>query len=126
LGHVPLFFERRPEVSYSNEDDGIYNLRSIDIKTGVIKQYTDALGGNMAPAPLKTPQGDRIGFITYFKGEYQLYTLDPSEPTREVEQALSTAPAEVVDFQPDVTHQVVAENKPEADVRGLSSRADRR
>ena len=108
----PYFSSNGSEVLYSsNEDDGIYNLRSIDIKTGVIKQYTDALGGNMAPAPLKTAQGDRIGFITYFKGEYQLYTLDPSEPSREVEQTVSTAPTEVVDFQPDVTHQVVAENK---------------
>ena len=108
----PYFSSNGSEVLYSsNEDDGIYNLRSIDIKTGVIKQFTDAMGGNMAPAPLKTAQGDRIGFITYFKGEYQLYTLDPSEPTREVEQATSTAPIEVVDFQPDLTHQVVAENK---------------
>jgi Tol biopolymer transport system component len=108
----PYFSADGTEVLYSsNEDDGIYNLRSIDIKTGVIKQYTDAMGGNMAPAPLKTAQGDRIGFITYFKGEYQLYTLDPAEPTREVEQATSTAPTEVVDFEPDVTHQVVAENK---------------
>lgn len=109
---APYFSADGSQVLYSsNEDDGIYNLRSIDIKTGVIKQFTDALGGNMAPAPLKTPQGDRIGFITYFKGEYQLFTLDPSEPTREVEQAVATAPTEVVDFQPDITHQVVAENK---------------
>ena len=108
----PYFSNDGSQVLYSsNEDDGIYNLRSIDIKTGVIKQYTDALGGNMVPTPLKTPQGDRIGFISYFKGEYQLYTLDPSEPTKEVEQASSTAPSDVVDFQPDVTHQVVAENK---------------
>jgi hypothetical protein len=108
----PYFSADGAEVLYSsNEDDGIYNLRSVDIKTGVIKQYTDAMGGNMAPAPLKTAQGDRLGFITYFKGEYQLYTLDPSEITKEVEQTASAAPGEVVDFQPDVTHQVVAENK---------------
>jgi len=109
---APYFSSDGSEVLYSsNEDDGIYNLRSIDIKTGVIKQFTDAMVGNMAPAPLKTAQGDRIGFITYFKGEYQLYTLDPSEPAKEVEQAVASAPTDMVDFQPDVTHQVVAENK---------------
>lgn len=108
---APYFSTDGSEVLYSsNEDDGIYNLRSLNIKTGVIKQFTDALGGNMAPAPLKTAQGDRVGFITYFKGEYQLYTLDPAEPVKEVEQT-ATAATEVVDFQPDVTHQVVAENK---------------
>ena len=108
---APYFSSDGSQVLYSsNEDDGIYNLRSIDIKTGVIRQFTDAMGGNMAPAPLKTALGDRIGFISYFKGAYQLYTLDPAEQTKEVEQA-SSAPTEVVDFQPDVTHQVVAENK---------------
>ena len=108
----PFFSSDGSEVLYSsNEDDGIYNLRSIDIKTGVIKQYTDAMGGNMAPAPLKTAQGDRLGFITYFKGEYQLYTLDPDEVTKEVEQTVSSVAAEVVDFQPDLTHQVIQENK---------------
>lgn len=109
---APYFSSDGTEVLYSsNEDDGIYNLRSINIKTGVIKQYTNAMGGNMAPAPLKTVQGDRIGFITYFKGEYQLFTLNPADPSREVEQTVSTAPADMVDFQPDVTHQVVTENK---------------
>jgi Tol biopolymer transport system component len=109
---APYFSADGSEVLYSSdEDDGIYNLRSINIKTGVIQQFSDALGGNMAPAPLTTDKGDRVGFISYFKGEYQLYTLDPSEPTREVEQAVSTAPNEVVDFEPDLTHQVVAENK---------------
>lgn len=108
----PYFSADGNEVLYSSdEDDGIYNLRSINIKTGVIKQYSDALGGNMAPTPLHTERGGRIGFISYFKGEFQLYTLDPSEPTREVEQTVSTAPDEIVDFEPDVTHQVVAENK---------------
>ena len=28
------------------EDDDIYNVRSLDLKTGAIRQYTDALGGN--------------------------------------------------------------------------------
>ncbi len=108
----PYFSSDGSEVWYSsNEEDGIYNLRSINIKTGVIKQYTDAMGGSMAPAPLKTPQGDRVGFISYFKGEYQLYTLDTSENAKEVEQASASAAADEVDFQPDVTHQVVAENK---------------
>ena len=107
----PYFSSDGSAVFYSsNEDDGIYNLRSIDIKTGVIRQFTNTMGGNMAPAPLKTSLGDRVGFISYFKGAYQLYTLDPGEHTAEVEQA-SSAPTEVVDFQPDVTHQVVAENK---------------
>jgi hypothetical protein len=109
---APYFSTDGSKIYYSsNEDDGIYNLRSLDLKTGVIQQFTDAMGGTMAPAPVKTAQGDRVAFISYFKGEYQLYSVQTTEPMREVEQGALGAAAEVVDFQPDVTHQVVAENK---------------
>ena len=37
----------------SNEDDDIYNLRSMDVETGDIIQYTDVLGGNFSPAIIK-------------------------------------------------------------------------
>ena len=47
---APIFSADGERVYYSsNEDDDIFNLRSLDLKTGVIRQYTDALGGNMAP-----------------------------------------------------------------------------
>jgi len=97
----------------STEDGDIYNIRSLDLGTGVIKQYTDVLGGNMAPAALKGKDGDRVAFISYFKGEYRLQTIEPAklEAAREVEQEPETAREEPVDFVPDVVHQVVAENK---------------
>ncbi|MBI3932588.1 MAG: PD40 domain-containing protein [Acidobacteria bacterium] len=95
----------------SNEDSEIYNLRSLDLQTGVVRQYTDALGGNMAPAVLKGKSGDRIGFISYFKGEYRLHALETTEPVKEVEQEVRVADDGPVDFQPEVEHRVVAENK---------------
>lgn len=96
----------------SEEDDDIPNLRSLDLRTGAIRQYTDALGGNVAPAVLRGKSGDRVAFISYFKGEYRLQTIEPTEPLKEVEQEVKTASAEeTIDFQPDVTHEVVPENK---------------
>jgi Tol biopolymer transport system component len=95
----------------SNEDDEIYNLRSIDLRTGVIKQYTDSLGGDMMPAPIPGKGPERLAFVTYFKGEYLLHDVDLLEPLKEVDQEVRAADEEVVDFQPDVIHQVVAENK---------------
>ena len=65
----------------------------------------------MAPAPLKTPRGDRLAFITYYKGEYLLHSRDTAEPLKEVEQEVQSAAEGLVDFQPDVTHEVVPENK---------------
>ena len=65
----------------------------------------------MAPAPLKTPRGDRLAFITYYKGEWKLHTKDSGDPIKEVDQEVQAAAEGLVDFQPDVPHEVVPENK---------------
>src|SRR4029450_11146854 len=95
----------------SDEDDEIYNLRGLDLETGVIQQYTDALGGDMTPAPLAGRGGERLAFISYFKGEDRLQSIETAEPVKEVEQEVQLAAEAIVDFQPDVVHQVIAENK---------------
>jgi Tol biopolymer transport system component len=109
---APYFSTDGKKIYYSSdEDDGIPNLRGLDLETGSIAQYTDVFGGTMAPAPVKTPKGDRLAFITYYKGEYKLHTLDTTEPVKEVEQEVQPASAGLADFQPDVTHEIVPENK---------------
>jgi hypothetical protein len=110
--NAPAFSTDGKKIYYaSDEDDDIPNLRSLDLQTGVIQQYTDVLGGNMAPAPLKVKGADRLAFITYFKGQFLLHTKDMNEPMKEVEQEVQSASEGLVDFQPDVTHQVIPENK---------------
>src|SRR6185436_12696924 len=62
--------------------------------------------------PLKTERGgERLGFISYFKGEFILKSLDLTEPLKEVDQDVRPAVEQLVDFEPDVTHQVVTQNK---------------
>jgi Tol biopolymer transport system component len=108
---APTFSVDGARVYYaSDEEDEIYNLRSLDLRTGVIQQYTDALGGDMAPAALSGKGGERLAFISYFKGEFRLQSIETGEPVKEVEQEVQLA-AGIVDFQPDLVHQVVAENK---------------
>jgi hypothetical protein len=110
--NAPIFSSDGTRVYYSSdEDDDIPNLRSLDLRTGAIHQYTDVFGGAMTPAPLKTPRGDRLAFITYYKGEYKLHTRDTAEPMKEVDQEVMAAAEGLVDFQPDVPHEVVPENK---------------
>jgi len=94
----------------SGEDDDVFNLRSLDLRTGVIRQYTDALGGVMAPVQL-TGKPDRVGFITYFKGNYELHSVELGDPLKEVDQEVRVASDEPLEFEPDVVHQVIAENK---------------
>jgi hypothetical protein len=64
------------------------------------------------PAVLPGRAVDRVAFISYFKGEYRLQTIETGEPMKEVDQEVKTASAdETIDFQPDITHEVVPENK---------------
>jgi Omp85 superfamily domain/WD40-like Beta Propeller Repeat len=111
---APSFSRDGRVIWYSStEDDEIFNVRSLDLKTGVIKQYTDALGGAMAPMEMQ-PVGhgaERVAFISYFKGEYKLQSIETAEPLKEVEQEIQVADQGLMDFQPDVVHQVVSENK---------------
>jgi len=110
---APAFSPDGKLVYYSStEDDDIFNLRTLDLRTGVVKQFTDTLGGNMAPAVLPGKGPEKVAFISYFKGEYRLQTLEPGEPLKEVDQEVEVASDEsIVDFQPDVVHQVVPQNK---------------
>ena len=95
----------------SDEDNDIFNLRGLDLETGAIDQYTDVFGGAMAPAPVHGPQGERLAFITYFKGEYKLHTQDTEDPAKEIDQEVRAASEGIVDFQPDIAHDVIPENK---------------
>jgi outer membrane protein assembly factor BamA len=109
---APTFSADGTRVYYaSTEDDDIFNVRSLDLKTGAILQYTDTVGGNTAPAVLRGRGGERLGFISYFKGEFRLHAVDTAEPVKEVDQEVQTASAEIIDFQPDVVHQVVPQAK---------------
>lgn len=109
---APYFSPDGNKIFYSSDaDDDIFNIRSLDLRTGVVRQYTDVLGGNTAPAVIRGQDGDQALFISYFKGQYQLNEIDTGEPMKEVAQDVRTASEEVVDYQPDVEHQVVPENK---------------
>jgi hypothetical protein len=109
---APHFSADGKTVFYaSDEDNDIFNLRGLDLETGAIAQYTDVFGGAMAPAPVYGPQGERLAFITYFKGEYKLHTQDTGEPLKEIDQEVRAASEGIVDFQPDVAHDVIPENK---------------
>ena len=99
----------------SNEDDDIYNLRSMDVETGDIIQYTDVLGGNFSPAIIKGgPRSDEdiLLFTSYYKGNYGLYKLPMNEPVKELSSDLVVrTEGPVIDFVPPVNHQIISENK---------------
>ncbi len=64
-----------PDVA---KNGAIHNVWTLDLRNGELQQFTDALAGNFNPVVLHGGRGDRRGsaFVTYYKGEYGLHTLD--------------------------------------------------
>lgn len=89
----------------------IYNIWTLDLRTGELKQYTDALGGNVSPIVLREGDTKRIAFITYFKGSYALNTLIRKDPIHAVATSDFGAPGQVIDFQAPLQHTLVASKK---------------
>ncbi len=97
-----------PEVA---RNGNIFNLWTLNLKNGELKQYTDALGGVLSPVVLaKNGATPRLAFIDYYKGEYSLHTFDLKEPLHTAASADFGAPGPVVDFQAPMQHTLVKEN----------------
>ncbi len=98
-----------PEVA---RNGNIYNLWALNLKTGELRQWTDAVGGNYSPVVLKDgDKAPRIAFVTYYKGDYGLNVLERKDPIAKAATSDFGAPGPVIDFQAPMTHTLVAENK---------------
>ena len=100
---VPL----EPEVA---RNGNIYNIWTLDLTSGELRQYTDALGGNWMPVVLNQGKQSQIAFLSYYKGEFSIHTLERKEPLHTAASADFGAPTEVIDFQAPLQHTLVKEN----------------
>ena len=97
-----------PEVA---KNGNIYNIWTLDLKTGELRQYTDALGGNVSPVVLNDRHGQpRSPSSRYYKGEYGIHTLERKEPLHTAATADFGAPGPIIDFQAPLQHTLVADN----------------
>src|SRR5204863_3605802 len=92
-----------PEVA---KNGNIYNIWTLDLKTGELRQYTDALGGNWSAVVLNEGKTNRIGFISYYKGEFTIHTLERKEPLHTASTSDFGAASDVppIDFVPPLQH----------------------
>jgi hypothetical protein len=88
----------------------IYNLWTLSLRTGELRQWTDALGQNASPVVLSTSP-IRVAFVSYDKGEYGLHVLDRREPIVTAASSDFGAPGPVIDFQAPLQHTLIADNK---------------
>lgn len=87
-----------------------YNLWTLNLKNGELRQWTDTLGGVFSPAVLKDGKTTKIAFVSYYKGEYGLHLFDRKEPLLTSNAGDFGAPGPVIDFQAPLTHAFVPEN----------------
>ncbi|HEX5475727.1 MAG TPA: hypothetical protein VFX12_13790 [Vicinamibacterales bacterium] len=98
-----------PEVA---KNGNIYNIWTLNLKTGELKQYTDTLTGNVSPVPLLDEnKHQELAFVTYYKGQYGIHTLEQKEPLHTVASADFGSPGPIIDFQPPLTHTLVKQNE---------------
>jgi hypothetical protein len=98
-----------PEVA---RNGNIYNIWTLGLKTGELRQYTDAVGGNLY-AVVVNDGGDRtkIGFVTYYKAEYELHTLERRDPIIKAASADFGEPGAIIPFQAPLSHTLIADKK---------------
>src|SRR6185436_3384539 len=98
-----------PEVA---RNGNIYNIWTLNLKTNELKQYTDALGGNVSTVTLRTDdRQQKIAFITYYKGEYGIHSIPAQrEALHTVASADFGAPGPILDFTPPLSHTFVQAN----------------
>src|SRR4030095_3455932 len=98
-----------PDVARNGQ---IYNVWTLNLKNGELRQYTDAVSGNLYTAVLKDGNAPpRIGVITYYKGDYELHSLDRRDPIATAASSDFGAPGPIIDFQAPLSHTLVADKK---------------
>jgi Tol biopolymer transport system component len=99
-----------PEVA---RNGNIYNIWTLSLKTGELRQFTDAVGGNLYAVVMRDGLNNtRIGFVSYYKAEYELHTLDRRDPiVTAASSDFGEAGADIIDFQAPLTHTLIAEKK---------------
>src|SRR3954466_7036786 len=99
-----------PEIA---KNGNIYNVWTLNLKTNELKQYTDALGGNVSAVVLKDEgKAQRIAFVTYYKGEYGIHTVSAQkEALHTVASADFGTETPIIDFVAPLSHTLVKSNQ---------------
>ncbi len=99
-----------PETARDGE---IFNIWTLDIENGELQQLTDNATVVVNPvvlAPDRDSDKQRIGFITYYKAEYGLHTIEYDQPLYTAHTSDFGAPGPTIDFQAPLTHTLNVDN----------------
>ena len=73
-----------------------YNIYSLELTSGDLRQYTDVIGGTFTPVVFTGANNrERLVFASYYKGQWRLYSTTTDKPLHEAEKTtLASAPIE--------------------------------
>jgi WD40 repeat protein len=96
-----------PEIA---QNGNIFNVWTLNLKNGELRQHTDTLNANVSPVPLRTANDVRLAFISYYKGDFSIHAIQPAEPKAVVASSDFGEPSPVVDFQAPLSHTLIPGN----------------
>ena len=100
-----------PDVARDGE---IFNIWTLDLENGELRQYTDTATGNVNPIVVRGGEEDeaeeRIAFVTYYEGEYGLHTVVRDEALYTAETRDFGSPGPIIDFQAPLSHTLIRDN----------------
>jgi WD40-like Beta Propeller Repeat len=97
-----------PEVARNGD---IYNLWTLNLKSKELRQLTDTLTANVSPTIVKDDKGaPKIAFVTYYKGEYGIHTLNRDQPLHVVASEDFGTEGPLIEFTPPLSHTLVKQN----------------
>ena len=95
-------------------DGEIFNIWTLDLENGELRQFTDTATGNVNPIVVRGGEEDeteeRIAFVTYYEGEYGLHTVVRDEALYTAEAQDFGSPGSIIDFQAPLTHTLIRDN----------------
>ena len=96
-----------PDVAANGD---IFNIWTLDLQNGELRQFTDTATGNVSTIVLPGEDETRIAFVTYFKGLYGVHTIVRDEPLYTATATDYGGPGPTIDFQAPLTHTLIAAN----------------
>lgn len=88
----------------------IPNLWTLDLKSGLLSQWTDAATGIVSAISIKQGNQQKMAFISYEKGENGIHILDRPKALATAQTSDFGAPGPIMDFQAPLSHTLIRKN----------------
>jgi Tol biopolymer transport system component len=85
-----VFSTNGQRIYFTSDRSGSDNIWGLDLPDGKLSQYTNVVTGTFMPTVLASSEGDRLVYSGYWKGQFELYTLDEITPVSAADAAATS------------------------------------